>query len=119
MQLNNILVVIDPTRDHQPAFERGLESARDTGASLHLYACLNAGHGYANLEEAQLKVLPLLDSLALRVTESGYIASSELEWANDWAAQTVAAAARCSGSIIFTNSFDHSAVQREVCPTSD
>lgn len=119
MALNKILIVINPTTDQQPAFERGLDSARDTGAVLHLYACVNEETGCANVAEASQKMQPVLDQLAARVTSEGYAVTVELEYASDWAQQAVAAASRCEASMIFKNSFDHSSVQRELRPTSD
>jgi universal stress protein E len=119
MALNKILIVIDPTTETQPAFERGLDSARDTGATLHLYACTDALSGFSSIEEGQEKVQPVLDKLAARVTGEGFEATTELEWATDWAKQAVAAAARHDASMIFKNSIDHNPVQRELRPTSD
>jgi universal stress protein E len=119
MALSRILVVIDPTTEQQPAFERGLDSARDTGAVLHLYACANEESGCATAAEAAVKMQPILDALCARVTDEGLEASSEVEWAPDWAKQAVAAAARCGASMMFKNSFDHSPVQREKRQTSD
>lgn len=119
MAINKILIVIDPTTEQQPAFERGLDSARDTGAELHLYACVNEESGYADAAEAAQKMQPVLDKLAERVTSAGYAAATELEYASEWALQAVAAAQRCNASMIFKNSFDHSSVQRELRPTSD
>lgn len=119
MANSKILIVIDPTIDQQPAFERGLDSARDMGAPLHLYACVNEQTGFSDLEEAQQKLEPVLEGLVARVTDEGFEASSELEWAAQWPRQTVAAAARCGASMIFKNSFDHSPVERELRATSD
>lgn len=119
MAPNRLFILIDPTAERQPAFERGLESARDTGASLHLYACASADSGHEDLAAAQQGFQQELDKLAQRAGEAGLEASTELEWAPDWAGQAVAAAARCSASMIFKNSFDHSAVHREMRPTSD
>ena len=119
MQLDKILVIIDPTTDQQPAFERGLDSARDTGALLHVYACVNEQSGYTRFEEAQEKLQSVLDELTSRVSSEGLEATSELEWAPDWARQAVSAAARNGASMIFKNSFDHRPVQRELRPTSD
>lgn len=119
MALNKILVVIDPTTEQQPAFERGLDSARDTQATLHLYACANESAGYTDMEEAQDKLGAVLDSLVARVKAEGFEASYELEWHADWAQQAVSAAARCGASMIFKNSFDHSPVDRELRATSD
>jgi universal stress protein E len=119
MALNKILIVIDPTIEAQPAFDRGLDSARDTGATLHLYACTNEESGHSSIEDAQAKVLPVLDEFATRVRNEGFEATTELEWAPDWAKQAVAAAARNGVSMIFKNSVDHNPVQRELRPTSD
>ena len=60
MALDKILVIIDPTADQQPAFERGLDSARDTGALLHLYLCVDEQAGYASLEDARSNCNPCL-----------------------------------------------------------
>lgn len=119
MELNKILIVIDPTIDTQPAFERGLDSARDTGAAMHLYACASEEAGCSTIEEAREKVQPVLDTLARRASEADVAVTTELEWGPDWAAQAVAAARRSGVSMIFKNSIDHSAVQREVRTTSD
>ena len=43
MTLSKIMVILDPTREQQPAFDRGLDSAHMTGARLHLYGCLGTG----------------------------------------------------------------------------
>jgi universal stress protein E len=119
MELNKIFIIIDPTTDSQPAFERGLDSARDTGAAMHIYACASEEAGCSTIEEAREKVQPILDTLAGRASESGIEATTELECAADWAMQAAAAARRNGVSMIFKNSVDHSAVQREVRQTSD
>ena len=119
MAVNKIFVIIDPTTDLQPAFERALDSARDTGATLHLYICTEETSAYSNREEAVAGMQPTLDTLAARVKKEGFQVETELEWAADWAKQAVSAAARCSASMIFKNSVDHRPVQRELRPTSD
>ena len=119
MVLNKIFVVIDPTVDEQPAFERALQSALMTGTRLHLYTCLttaDAGEDRAAAEKARGEYL---ESLVRRCNESGVEAEQELEWAEDWSGQAVRAAARCSASMVFKNSFEHRDVQREMRPTSD
>jgi universal stress protein E len=119
MALNKIMVVIDPTEDQQPAFERALDSARLTGATLHLYLCVNEESGHASLDDATAALQPGLDALAARARDEGVDTSSELEWAVDWRRQAVIAAARCSASMVFKRSFDHSQVQREIRQTAD
>jgi universal stress protein E len=119
MVLNKIMVVIDPTTDRQPAFERALDSARLTGARLHAYLCVNGESGYASEAEARQTLQPGLDALAERASGDQVDMTTELEWAPDWRRQAVNAAARCSASMVFKGSFDHSPVQREMRQTAD
>ncbi len=119
MVLNKIMVVVDPTKDRQPAFERALESARMTGARLHLYLCVDEESGYALEEDARGALQPGLDELAVRAGTADVETTTELEWANDWRRRAVSAAARCSASMVFKGSFDHSSVQREMRQTAD
>ena len=75
MALSKILVVIDPTKDEQPAFERGLDSARLTGAQLHLYTCVNSDYGFPDHEAAKAGLSPKLESLAERAFDDGQVDS--------------------------------------------
>jgi universal stress protein E len=119
MILNTIMVVIDPTTDDQPAFQRALDSARLTGARLHAYLCVDEESGYASEQEARGALQPRLDGLADRAAADEVETATELEWAADWRRQVVTAAARCSASMVFKGSFDHAAVQREIRQTAD
>lgn len=114
MVLNKLFVIIDPTADDQPAFERALLSGHMTGTRLHLYACL-PGEGHAARADLQNR----LESLAARCLGEGVEASWELDCGEDWSAQALQAAARCGASLLFKDSFSHSGVQRDVRPTSD
>ena len=121
MALNKILVVIDPTREDQPAFERGLDSARLTGARLHLYVCLDIEADEDTRNGEAEKFARLLSSLTDRCEADGVESNSELDWADrdGWSKQVVVCAARTSASMIFKNSFSHADVQREIRSTSD
>ena len=119
MSLNKIMVVIDPTQETQPAFERGLDSARLTGARLHLYTCLNDSYGNEGKAQMEARLQAELDTMVSRAESDGVEAVTEVDWAEDWSRQIALAAARCSASMLFKNSFDHSDVQRELRPTSD
>ncbi|MEH6583421.1 MAG: universal stress protein [Halioglobus sp.] len=119
MSLNKIMVVIDPTQEEQPAFERGLDSARLTGARLHIYTCLNDECGEDSAEVMTARYQASLDDLVKQCEADGVEATTEVDWALDWGRQIPQAAARCSASMIFKNSVRHSDVQREVRPTSD
>jgi len=119
--LNKILVVIDPTQEDQPAFERGLDSARLTGARLQLYVCLDSTADEGVRKAEAVRFQQLLDSMIDRCEEDGVEANSEIDWAapDSWSKQVVVAATRGSVSMIFKNSFSHADVQRELRPTSD
>lgn len=121
MPLNKILVVIDPTREDQPAFERGLDSARLTGARLHLYVCLDGEADEMTRNTEAEKFAGLLDSYIDRCEADGVEAIAEIDWAGSdgWSKQVVICAARASASMIFKNSFSHADVQREMRSTSD
>jgi universal stress protein E len=119
MVLNKIFVIIDPTVDSQPAFERALQSAHMTGTRLHVYACINEQCSGPDRASAERDMSERLEALLLRCQETGVEAVSEVEWAQDWSQQAVRAAARCSASMVFKSSYEHSDVQRELRPTSD
>ena len=112
MGLNKIFVIFDPTTESQPAFQRALQSAHMTGTRLHIYACLASPVEAADVQ-------PRLDELAHRCRDQYVEAELEVEVAPDWSEQAVRAAARCSASLVFKSSFEHSNVDREKRPTSD
>ena len=89
MAINEILVVFDPTTETQPAFERALDSARDTGAALHLYGCIDQTSDYVDEDDMRHQLQPRLEELTARAAEAGQRATNELEWAPDWAARAV------------------------------
>lgn len=119
MALDKIMVILDPTQEQQPAFDRGVESAHMTGARLHLYACL----GTAQSQEASPANTNRFRSLLERCIDSalkdGIETTGELEWAGNWRRQAVAAAARCSASMIFKSYTPHSDVERQIRTTYD
>jgi universal stress protein E len=119
MALNKIMVIIDPTLEEQPAFERALESAHMTGARLHLYACLEKQPSMSDTQAEAQRIKALLDGLADRALAGSVEAATELEAAADWRKQAVGAAARCSASMIFKSYVQHSDVQREIRSTYD
>lgn len=111
MVLNKIFVIIDPTAETQPAFERALQSAQMTGTRLHLYACVD--------ESVAAEIENRLEQMLKRCLDGGVEAVQEVETGDDWSEQAVRAAARSSASMVFKNSFEHSDVQRGMRPTSD
>lgn len=119
MALDKVMIIIDPTSAEQPAFERALESALMTGARLHLYACLESQRSVADTQAQGQHLQTTLEQLAKRAADMGVEVASEMEYAKDWRKQAVAAAARCSASMIFKTYAPHSDVQREIRKTYD
>lgn len=121
MAIDKIMVVIDPTLEQQPGFERALDSARMTKATLHLYVCINESCQSEDADEAQTRArfAELLQQLAERAQQDGLDVSCEVEWSDGWRTQVVRAAARCGADMVVKYSFDHSDLQREMRDTSD
>ena len=119
MALSKIMVVIDPTQEQQPAFERALDSARLTGARLHLYACLDPFPATSQPDSSADMCQGMMEILMGRAQADGVEASSELEVADNWRQHAVTAAARCSASMVFKNSQEHSQLDRQMRATSD
>lgn len=119
MALTKIMVVIDPTLEAQPAFERALQSAHLTGARLHLYACLGNSQVDDPAVDAESELNARLGSWIERAVFEGIETTAELEWADDWRKQAVAAAARCSAAMIFKTWIAHTDTERETRTTCD
>lgn len=119
MTLDKFMVILDPTREQQPAYERALESCHMTGARMHLYACL----GTAQQEEATpantARFQAMLERCLERARNEGIEATGEMEWAANWRVSAVAAAARCSASMIFKNYSTHTDLDRQIRTTYD
>ena len=119
MTLARIMVILDPTQDQQPAYDRGVESAHMTGARLHVYGCL----GTTQQEEASpanaSRFRAMLERCIEKANGEGVETTGELEWAGDWRRQAVSAAARCSASMIFKTYRPHTDVQRQIRTTYD
>ncbi|RLQ21882.1 hypothetical protein DWB85_09850 [Seongchinamella sediminis] len=119
MVLNKIFVIIDPTLTNQPAFERAFQSAQMTGTRLHLYACITGTEAGASVDAGLTVMGERMEVLLMRCQDAGIEAVQEVEQGDDWSQAALRAAARCSASMIFKNSFEHSEVQRGLRPTSD
>ena len=119
MTLSKIMVILDPTREQQPAFDRGLDSAHMTGARLHLYGCLGTGQQEEASPDNTARFQALLQRCIEKATSDGIETTGELEWAGDWRRQAVSAAARCSAAMIFKTYTPHTEVERQLRPTYD
>lgn len=119
MTLSKIMVILDPTSDQQPAYDRGVDSAHMTGARLHIYGCLGTGQQEEASPANTARFQALLTSCIDKAVRDGIETTGELEWAGDWRKQAVSAAARCSASMIFKTYTAHTDVDRQLHTTYD
>ena len=119
MALSKIMAVLDPTLDQQPAFERALDSAEITGASLHLYICINGEYGDGERDDVIAVYAARLDALADRARNRDIDVECEIEWDDHWRRRVVQAGQRCSADLIIKHSVDHSDVDRAKRRTAD
>ena len=98
MPRNDFLVVIDPTREEQPALERAIQSAAMTGRRLTLLECVNLdyrGDREGTDEEVRRSILSESGSrLAVymeRALAADVDANSVLVWNDDWMGAVVGA----------------------------
>lgn len=125
MAITNILVVIDPTQEHQPAFNRAMQTAEETGAALHFYMCIYKEsadkRNVSDLikQEALNEARQRLRCFSECAEEEGIKAIQEVEWDNDWASAIVSAASRHSIDLVIKSSFAHSKAKRLLNRTSD
>lgn len=124
MEFKRFLVVFDPTREEQPALDRAALIAAETGASLHLFACIHGDISGVDRESEEVKSRlaeqqSVLDARLAPLVAAGVETSSEVEWDRDWYHAVVRAASRNHADMVFKSSFRHSAGQRLLKSTSD
>lgn len=126
MTAQRFMVIVDPTLDEHPAYERALQSAQMTGAELHLYTCTCKPPFVAEGETESAAFLRFRDEvrhgmreLAARAELSGVRASFEIGCAPDFRQEMVQAAARSRANLVFKQAHTHSPAQREQRETAD
>lgn len=124
MDFARLLVIIDPTREDQPALARARVIGRQLGSQIHLYACIhddilalrqfgaNQGEGLAACRE-------WMERLARPLREAGLDVGVELEWGRDWYEGCVKAAKRYAADVVLKSSFKHPLRQRILKRSSD
>ena len=106
MELKKLLVVHDPTREEQPALELAAGIAGDSGASLHLFACIHGNESDGEAVKRQITAhKAALDALLAPIAARGIATSSEVDWDRDWHHAVVRAAARDLADMVFKGSF--------------
>ena len=106
MAIRRLMVVLDPTQDTQPAFDRALDSARIIGASLHLYICVNDEYGSGERDEVVGEFKDKLNLLADRARDKGISVICEVDWHDEWREQAVIAGKRSYADLIIKHSVD-------------
>ena len=119
MALSKIMAVLDPTLEHQPAFERALDSAEITQASLLLYMCLNDKYGDGDREAITSDYQAKRDELAAHAQDRGIETEVQIDWNENWRNQVVVAGHRGGADLIIKHSVDHTDVDRVKRVTAD
>lgn len=124
VKFTNLFVVYDPTQTEQPALERAAAIAKETSASLHLYACI-----YSDLDDAtdgeqeQLRLVSrqkdTLNQAVILLRGCGVNVTTEVEWDKDWYQAVVTSSAHNEADVVFKSSYHHSSQQRVLKKTSD
>ena len=113
MSLSNIIAVIDPTRAEQPAMERALFSARETGATLHLLTVIFQAHdhGQSNPEIAKQALINEYERQMQAAREmpmaDGVNMEIEVVWHEEPAKAVAQAVSRLKADMVFKDVDGH------------
>lgn len=123
-QFNKLFVVYDPTREEQPALQRAARIARESSASLCVFACIYSDT--AKLAEPAAEVARLIKEQHEVLTQAvaplsieGLDVSVEVEWDKDWYQCVVRASTKMAADLVLKSSFKHSTGKRLLNRTSD
>ncbi len=119
MQDNSFMVVIDPTLQHQPAFERALQSAQLTGSPLHLFQCVyydNAISCKGDDDEQKQQIMNYYQQQLVRLkqiaNDMDIRATIELAWQQSWGRAVIDAATKNEAFMVFKSSYFHTHAER-------
>jgi universal stress protein E len=129
-KINQILCVIDPTSDAQPAMHRAAWLAGKTGAELELFICYYNEYlsgerlfDSPSLEKARQEVISghekRLESLAEPLRNSGLVVKTTAVWDHPLHEGIVRHAAAVGADIVFKDTHHHSAVARALLTNTD
>lgn len=129
-KISQIMCVIDPTTDNQPAMHRAAWLADKTGAELELFVCyyneyLSGDRLFdsPSLEKARQEVIDgheaHLDQLAEPLRNAGLIVRTTAVWDHPLYEGIVRHAAATSADIVFKDTHHHSAVERALLTNTD
>ena len=129
-KISQILCVIDPTSDAQPAMHRAAWLAGKTGAELELFICYYNEYlsgerlfDSPSLEKARQEVISgqekRLESLAEPLRNSGLVVKTTAVWDHPLHEGIVRHAAAIGADIVFKDTHHHSAVARALLTNTD
>jgi universal stress protein E len=129
-EINQILVVIDPTVEEQPALQRAAWLARQTGANLELLVCYYNEYlsgerlfDSPSLAKAREEVIERekvrLDALAQPFAENGITVQTTAIWDHPLYEGIVRHAVESRADIVFKDTHHQSAVTRAVLTNTD
>lgn len=129
-RLEQILCVIDPTSEEQPAMQRGAWIAKACGAKVELYICyyneyLSGGRLFdsPSLEETRKEITAgyakRLDGLATRLKEDGLEVTTRAVWDHPLYESIVRHAAAINADLVFKDAHHHSAISRALLTNTD
>lgn len=124
MKISNILVVIDPTVDSQLSYERAMSVAKETGAELHLFACVYEQSEESVATESRQEELvkqfeAKLETLAQLSAAESVASKVEVIWEQDWYNAIVGCANDNAVDLVVKNFSHNSLMQRKMKETSD
>ncbi|MGI9219935.1 MAG: universal stress protein, partial [Woeseiaceae bacterium] len=128
--IKNILAVIDPTVDAQPAMHRAAWLAKQTGAELELMICYYNEYlsgerlfDSPSLAKARAEVLEReqdrLEELAQPIRDDGVVVKTTSVWDHPLYEGVVRQAMDSKADIVFKDTHHHSAVTRAILSNTD
>ena len=129
-ELSQILTVIDPTTENQPALQRAVWVAGNTGAELELFICyyneyLSGDRLFdsRSLESTRKEVIDgyekHLESLAEPLRKSGLTVTTRAIWDHPLYEGIVRHAAAIGADLVFKDAHHHSALSRVLLTNTD
>jgi universal stress protein E len=129
-EISQILCVVDPTAETQPALERAAFMARATGAGLELFVCYYNEYltrdwllDAPSLDRTRKKIIEgqgkYLEELAVPLRSSGLTVRTSVLWDRPLHSGIIRHAAAIGADLVFKDTHRHSAVSRALFSNTD
>lgn len=100
MAFRHLFVIIDPTREDQPALARAHSLALARGGHIHAYCCVYDAAGGTKKSEIRQQALDKLNTLLEPLASDNVAVTAEVDWAERWHEAAVVASARIGAELI-------------------